>query len=384
MTTRDTATRPWWRSATAFDVLLATAFTVIGVGEAVFSDRFAAASAWLVVLILFQTIPLAARRRFPLVVHLVVTAAFLLQVVQFSPGVTTAASLVTIYTAGAELSWLRSLAALAVSVVAILYSISRAPEWTVWNLAAALVEWSAAWALGVSARFARAHATQQQRRLHRLEQERADLERQTIADERARMARELHDAVGHSVSGMVLMAGAARNIDHDDEQILQALGAIEDSGRTAMDELDRLVGLLRDTDDGSQRLPQPELRHLDTLVKTMERLGLDVELAVDRTGRLPPPSIGRATYRVVQESLSNALKYAEPKQATVQIELQRDQVSINVSNPVKDTQDHRLRLGGGRGLIGMRERVRILGGTFEAGAHDREFLVAVSFPYQPT
>jgi signal transduction histidine kinase len=315
----------------------------------------------------------------------VVTAAFLVQVVQFSPGVTTAASLITIYTAGAELSWRRSLAALAVSVVAIFYSISRAPEWTVWNLAAAMVEWSAAWALGVSARFARAHATQQQRRLHWLEQERADLERQTIADERGRMARELHDAVGHSVSGMVLMAGAARNIDYDDEQILQALGAIEDSGRTAMDELDRLVGLLRDTDDdGSQRRPQPELRHLDTLVENVERLGLEVELAVDGTGRLPPPSIGRATYRVVQESLSNALKYAEPKQATVQIELLRDQVSISVSNPIKDTQDHRLRLGGGRGLIGMRERVRILGGTFEAGAHDREFLVAARFPYQPT
>jgi signal transduction histidine kinase len=378
------AIRPWWRSANAFDFVLATAFTVIGIGEAVFSNRFADASAWLVVLILIQTVPLAARRRFPFVVHLVVTAAFLVQVVQFSPGVTTAASLITIYTAGAELSWSRSLAALAVSVVAIFYSISRAPEWTVWNLAAAMVEWSAAWTLGVSARFARAHATQQQRRLHRLEQERADLERQTIADERARMARELHDAVGHSVSGMVLMAGAARNIDHDDEQILQALGAIEDSGRTAMDELDRLVGLLRDTDDGSQRLPQPELRYLDTLVENVERLGLEVELAVDGTGRLPPPSIGRATYRVVQESLSNALKYAELKQATVQIELQRDQVSINVSNPIKDTQDHRLRLGGGRGLIGMRERVRILGGTFEAGAHDREFLVAVTFPYQPT
>jgi signal transduction histidine kinase len=374
--------RSWWRSPTAFDLALSGGFIVVGVGEALFSDRFAGTSGWLVVLVAFQTVPLAVRRRWPLPVHLIVNAAFLAQVTFFWPGATTAASLVTLYTTGAELKWPGSLTAMGVTVFSIFYSVSSAPEWTGWNLAVALLEWSVVWALGISARFARISATEQRRDLDLLEHETAEIERQAAADERTRMARELHDAVGHSVSGMVLMASAA-NLSHDDEKLHEALVAIEDSGRTAMDELDRLVGMLRDIDDGSKRLPQPEFHQLETLIGNVEQLGLSVELSVTGTGPLPPTSIGRSTFRVVQESLSNALKYASPKQAEVSINLLRDQIMINVTNPINEEEVHDLRLGGARGLIGIRERARILGGTVDISQNDDRFMVNVRLPYHP-
>ena len=150
-----------------------------------------------------------------------------------------------------------------------------------------------------------------------------------------------------------------------------------------MDELDRLVGMLRDIDDGSKRLPQPEFHQLETLIGNVEQLGLSVELSVTGTGPLPPTSIGRSTFRVVQESLSNALKYASPKQAEVSINLLRDQIMINVTNPINEEEVHDLRLGGARGLIGIRERARILGGTVDISQNDDRFMVNVRLPYHP-
>jgi signal transduction histidine kinase len=215
--------------------------------------------------------------------------------------------------------------------------------------------------------------------------------RWAVAEERARIARELHDVVAHSVSVMVVQAGAARRtVAVSPDQAATALGQIESTGRQALAELRRLLGLLRDGDGEATAAlaPQPSLANLDSLVAAAREAGLPVEVSVEGEPRPLPAGVDLSAYRIVQEALTNSLKHAGPARARVRVCYGREALEVQVTDdgrgepPVAGESGLvavTLGRGGvlevpgrsngdGHGLIGMRERVALFGGTLEAGA----------------
>ncbi len=214
-----------------------------------------------------------------------------------------------------------------------------------------------------------------------LEQRRDAEVAQAVSDERSRMARELHDVVSHSVSLMTLQAGAARQaLDVHPQRARQQLLGIESTGREAMVEMRRLLGLLREGPDGPTLEPQPSLRHLDLLVGRMKEAGLPVVLSADDIPSTMSRGVDLTAYRIVQEALTNALKHSNPTCVQVNIRVLENAVEIEVD----DDGIPRLTLPGshGHGLIGMRERVAVYGGELDAGpAPGRGFRLRARIPF---
>ncbi|WP_307801179.1 sensor histidine kinase [Microbispora triticiradicis] len=213
-------------------------------------------------------------------------------------------------------------------------------------------------------------------RLAEVRQEQAEAMRRAVAEERSRIAAELHDVVTHNVSVMVIQAGAARKVmDAEPEQSKQALLAIESGGRAAMSELRHVMGLL--AGPGGERLdgpsdglaPQPGLDQLDALVERVRAAGVPVRVALSMPGPLPP-GIDLAAYRVVQEALTNTIKHAAGATASVTIGHDGDWLEIEVTDSGGNGSAGPPASGartGGRGLLGLRERLAVYGGTLEAG-----------------
>ena len=221
------------------------------------------------------------------------------------------------------------------------------------------------WLAGNGVRLHAARADTSESRAQRLEAERDDAERRLLM-ERTRIARELHDVVAHSVSVMVVQAGAARQVVRSKpDRAVEALLAVEQSGRDAMGELRHLLGLL--AEPGELPLaPQPGLDGVGTLVDRVRAAGLPVELDVRAPWRRLPPGVDLAAYRVVQEALTNALKHSGCAPTRVTIDHDADGLRIDVV----DDGDAGHASGGdgtGQGLAGMRERVALYGGTLDAG-----------------
>jgi signal transduction histidine kinase len=200
-----------------------------------------------------------------------------------------------------------------------------------------------------------------------------------VAEERQRIARELHDVVAHSVSVMTVQAGAVRRLLHpDQERERLALETIEATGREALTEMRRLVGLLRDQSATPDFAPQPSMRSLDVLLGTVRESGLPVDLVVEGTAVELPPGVDLAAYRVVQEALTNALKYAGPARACVTVRWKRGELELEVTN---DGSSEPGGDGGGHGLVGLRERVSLVGGSIESGPReDGGFVVKAHLP----
>ena len=186
-----------------------------------------------------------------------------------------------------------------------------------------------------------------------------------VLDERARIAREMHDVVAHSVSLMVVQAGGARSmLDEDVEESRAALRSIEEAGRGALQELRRALGMLRDGDAPVDLAPQPGTDQLQELAARTGRAGLPVELEVHGTPGKVPPGVDLAVYRIVQEALTNALKHAGAGRARVELSWTPRTLELTVADDGRGSVNGH---GGGHGLIGMRERVAAYGGTFSAG-----------------
>jgi signal transduction histidine kinase len=201
-------------------------------------------------------------------------------------------------------------------------------------------------------------------REHRHEAERDASVRTAVADERERIARELHDIVGHCVTVMVVQAGAAENLlERDPRRASEPLQAIQDTGREAVAELRRMLGLLRGEHATPALTPQPGTAELDELVAQMGAAGLPVRLDVQGAPRPLPPGIELAGYRIVQEALTNALKHAGAASATVSLRYGAQALEIEV---VDDGHGGSVN-GRGHGLIGMRERAALYGGELDAG-----------------
>ncbi|MEV7092778.1 sensor histidine kinase [Amycolatopsis sp. NPDC051045] len=232
------------------------------------------------------------------------------------------------------------------------------------------------WTLGEFVGARRAYDVEVEARLHLLETERDQATRIAVAEERGRIARELHDVVAHAVSVMVVQAdGASYAIQSNPELAQRALQTISETGRGALGELRRLLDVLRSDDaDGEPRVPQPDAHALAELADRMRTAGVPVELEIGELGDLPA-GVSLGVYRIVQESLTNTLKHAG-RGATASVRVQRtgDLVEVLVSDDGAGRVPQLVpagrrdpRLPGGNGLIGMRERAHVYGGTLDVG-----------------
>ena len=198
-------------------------------------------------------------------------------------------------------------------------------------------------------------------RAARLERERAT----AIADERARIARELHDVIAHSLGVIIVQAGAGETVvEQRPEQAQQVLRSIQRIGREALGEMSRLVGVLRDGGEEVGLAPQPGLGQVDALLEDARAAGLEVELVVEGTPSPVSAGLDLAAYRIVQEALTNVRKHAGGARATVVVGYAPGALELEVCDDGVAAQDA---WGGGHGLVGMRERAAVYGGTLEAG-----------------
>jgi signal transduction histidine kinase len=204
----------------------------------------------------------------------------------------------------------------------------------------------------------------------RLEREQEKQAQLAVAHERARIARELHDVVAHNVSVMVVQSAAARRmIDHDASKAKEALGSVEQTGRAALKEMRRMVGMLgSDPEEPLALAPQPSVEELDWLVERAREAGLEVDLTIEGEKRRLESGVDLSAFRIVQEALRNTLQHAGPASAKVTIRYGEHDVEVDVSDngrgvPAKTANGAVT----GQGLVGMRERVAMLGGEIEAG-----------------
>jgi signal transduction histidine kinase len=197
------------------------------------------------------------------------------------------------------------------------------------------------------------------------EREREIAARIAVAEERARIARELHDVVAHAVSVMVLQVGAVRhNLPQSLEEDRGALSSVEQAGRTALAEMRRLLGAMRADGEDMELAPQPGLESLDALLDEVGRAGLPVRLHVEGEQLALSRTVDLSAYRIVQEGLTNALRHAHASHADVTVHYEPDELEIEVRDDGagSSTSD-----GLGHGLVGIRERVKIYGGAMTAG-----------------
>jgi signal transduction histidine kinase len=233
--------------------------------------------------------------------------------------------------------------------------------------------WAGGWLIGDRRRALRAHVADQ------LDHARREQEL-VVAEERARIARELHDSAGHALNTILVQAGAARVLrERDSERSAQAVAAVEDLARETIEEIDRIVGLLREDREIDDLSPLPGIDQIPGLVERQRAGGLDVHLTIDGAPDRPPPTpVSRAVYRIAQESLTNASRHGTGS-AAIAIRLGPDALRLSVANPV--TAQAEPRPGGGRGIAGMRERAKLLGGSLQAGRNGSRFELHAQLPY---
>jgi signal transduction histidine kinase len=221
------------------------------------------------------------------------------------------------------------------------------------------------WVVGFTLGRKFAEANEAKERATRAEREREARARAAVADERARIARELHDVVGHSVSVMTVQAsGVRRLLRPEQEREREALLIVERTGREALAEMRRMVGVLRRPEEAPALAPQPSLEHVDRLVEQTREAGLPVELRVEGEATELPAGVDLTAYRLVQEGLTNALKHARATRAEVVVNYGDSQIEVMVLDDGSGVGNGD---GGGHGLVGMRERVSVYGGELDAG-----------------
>lgn len=254
------------------------------------------------------------------------------------------------------------------------------------------VPFALAWVLGDSIRTRRAYFDQLEERATRLEKEREAQAKVAVAAERARIARELHDVVAHNVSVMVVQAdGAAYVLDAAPDQAKQALETISTTGRQALAEMRRLLGVLRtgDAPESGEYVPQPDVQQIEDLVEQVRRAGLTVDFKIEGTPRPLPSGVELTAYRIVQEALTNTRKHGGPDVgASVRLVYFDDGLGLLVEDDGRGSAHELYEDGGadgqGHGLIGMRERIGMVGGTLDAGPRPGGgFRISALLPLKP-
>jgi len=358
------ARRPLARRAWALDGLLALAVAAGEVGQVFGSDRTPPPAA--VAFAFAAGAVLVLRRRAPLAV-LAVALACLLGVAVADVTPLGFAPLVALYTVAARYERRVSLGALTLTLLiglAAYGALSEAVE-PVDPIAAVLCA-IGAWGLGIYVETRRQYRRELARRAAFLEREREQGARIAVHEERASIARELHDIVAHSVTVMLVGVRGARDVLRTDPDVADAtLGKVETSAEQSLAELRRILALLREPAGDAESRPQPSLAQLDDLVAEYRDAGLPV--ALERVGepRSLPGGFELSVYRIVQEALTNALKHARPNEVVVRLAFQDSRLDLEVVDDGSPLRHDAVLPG--HGLLGMRERVALLGGELETG-----------------
>ena len=338
-------------------------------------------------LVLLYTLPLAARRRFPLTVLATsMASALAFAAIGLPPSFLGPAILVPVYTVAAYRDRrvsLAGLAAVGIALAAVQLTSARAETGT-WVGNALVV--AAAWLLGRFVGDRRVYALKLEARTAELEQAQEELARRAVAEERLRIARELHDVVAHSMSVIAVQSGVGALVaDTQPEEARKALAAIETTSRAALDELRRLLGVLRQHGEPQGSLaPVPGLADLDDLLAEVAKAGLSVRLRVEGTRPQVPPGVDLSAYRIVQEALTDVVKHAGPAQAQVVVRYGDQEITMEITDDGRGAAALAgdSRAGSGHGLIGMRERVALFDGDLEVGPRPGGgFRVAARLPY---
>lgn len=342
--------------------------------------------------VVLTSLTLVTRRRWPLVT--LITFA-VVQTVWFwvlfppdqqPPLVPFVQLLVVVYTAGA---YTEGRAARAALVVVALGLVSDLPTVLagkpVGQVAGADVALLVAFTFGLVFAGLRHRADEQEQRAVRAERERLEVAERAAAEERARIARELHDVISHDVSLIVLRASVERRVHEGDDATAQALASIESTGREALTELRRMLGVLRRHGGEAPLEPQPGMAQLPDLVEQTRAAGQPVDLVVHGDPVAVPPGLDIAAYRIVQEALTNVTKHAVGAPVTATVRYGRGSLDIEVVNGAAGTERDPAPARGGHGLAGMRERVALFGGSLEASPDDDGgFRLRASLPLAAT
>lgn len=328
-------------------------------------------------------VPLLFRKRAPLKVGLIVglgfTAFRLARVPEGS--VSSVAVFIALYAVGAYATDPRRrdgvrAGVIGAGMIALVVSLLRDSEFVsldsitfvIFSLGLNVAFFVAAWMLGDASRKRAEYELELARRADLLATEREERTKQAVTTERVRIARELHDVVAHHVSVMGVQAAAARRmLDRDPLRAAEALENVEASGRAAVGELQRLVGILRSEGAESALSPQPGLEGIAQLVESTRSAGVPTHVRTIGQRRPLPSSVELSAYRIVQEALTNVVRHAPGAETTVVLTHLADALQVEVVNGPPAGSSDRMGPGGGRGLLGMRERTSMLGGSFEHG-----------------
>jgi signal transduction histidine kinase len=358
-------------------VAFVLAFTLAQFASTGFGDYDARAThpdALGAVLVALAALPLLARRARPwLVLATTLAASLALAAIGYGVHVHMAPA-VALYSLAARAERIDPRVALAVvapafAALTVLESAALGtapPDWL-----GEAVLWLSGWLVGDRRRLARQRAADLHERYEREQ-------RLAVAEERARIARELHDTAGHAINTIRIQAGAARVLrERDPKRSADAIVAIEEVAGETLEDIDRIVGALRE-DAAAPLAPMPGLADIGALVERHRAAGLAFELHT--SGARPvPPAVDRAGYRIAQEALTNAARHGAGS-AMVMVERAVGRLELTVTNPVSNGATGRD--GGGAGILGMRERAGLLGGSLETAAEGATFRVRAVLPYQ--
>jgi signal transduction histidine kinase len=339
-----------------------------------------------IALVLAQTVPVAWRRRAPVVILSIVTAAlFLYSVLGYVRSFAALGFLLALYTLAAyeERPVSVPIGVAAGAIVLLILGFGPEPLEPDGVIATVLIV-GATWFIGDSVRIRRGEFVRLEDRATMLEREREALAKEAVATERRVIARELHDVVAHDVSVIVTQAAAARRLaGRSAQDALQALPAIEHAGREALVEMRRLMGFLRPDGASSALAPQPGLGDLPALCAQVREAGLPLELRVEGERRPLSPGLDLSAYRIVQEAVTNAMKHAGRARVTVDVCYLPTELRLRIDDDGVGASRWRRSASPGYGHLGMRERVALFGGSLWVGPRDDGgFRVAATLPIE--
>jgi signal transduction histidine kinase len=352
-------------------VVLVGVLTTGSEAEAPFKDRDAVAWA----LILAGTLPYYARRRAPMTVFVVsLTAVCVLMLFDYDPGALPFTLLLGAYTVGAYRPVRAVIAAAAVLMVLLMVLlVGDTPEFGAGELVSSGAAFGAAMLLGWSMQTRGQY-------IDALEHGQAESKLRAAADERLRIAQELHDIVGHSLGVIAVQAGVGMHVaESDPAEVRRALENISRISRSSLAEIRRLLGVLRGGEEAPAYAPAAGLADVPRLAQEVTGAGLRVEVRVEGDLEAVPPSVGLAAYRIVQEALTNTLRHADAHEVMVRLDNSPGALVIEV---IDDGRGANGTPAGGHGLVGMRERVAVHGGSLEIGpGAGGGFRVEARLPY---
>ena len=340
-----------------------------------------------IVLAACSSVPLVAWRRFPLSVFTVTAAAGTLLAGLGYPLDLMLGPIAALYLLAAsrqpQTPWTSRTTATVVGMLVAYLGATAAAQATFpgLELLHTGLPWAVAWFAGERTRLRREHVTELRERALRAEREKERESLLAAAEERARIARDLHDSVGHAINVIAVRAGAARLRHHQDpDRSLRALEAIEEVARQTVEEIDNMVGTLREGDRACEAVEAPTgLASLDTLLGHHAEMGLEVTFEASGWQRTLGRTADQAAYRILQEALTNAARHGAGS-AQIELAFGETAVELTVTNPVPVRSS--IPTGGGHGLVGMRERATLLGGSLHAERSNGVFRVHARIPYR--